>query len=118
MTPVGSREPGVGGAALAHRESWCGLIVDGHHVHPASLKVAVAAKARGRMMLVTDAMSPVGAADPSFRLRGEVITAVDGRCATADGTPPGSALDLASAVRTTARLLGPGLRTQKRLVGQ
>src|SRR3546814_14525781 len=80
MTPFGSREPGVVGAALAHRESWCGLIVDGHHVHPASLKVAVAAKARGRMMLVTDAMSPVGQADPSFRLRGEATPAVDVRC--------------------------------------
>ncbi|SEW29638.1 N-acetylglucosamine-6-phosphate deacetylase, partial [Luteibacter sp. 329MFSha] len=29
-------------------------------MHPASLRVAIAAKAREKMMLVTDAMPPVG----------------------------------------------------------
>ncbi len=67
MTPFGSREPGVVGAALDDPESWCGIIVDGHHVHPASLRVAIAAKARGKMLLVTDAMPPVGADSPSAR---------------------------------------------------
>jgi len=61
MSPFGSREPGVVGAALEDVDSWCGLIVDGHHVHPASLRVAIAAKPRGKMLLVTDAMPPVGA---------------------------------------------------------
>ena len=61
MTPFGSREPGVVGAALEDADSWCGIIVDGHHVHPASLRVAIAAKPRGKMILVTDAMPPVGA---------------------------------------------------------
>jgi N-acetylglucosamine-6-phosphate deacetylase len=41
MTPLGSREPGVVGAALDDADSWCGLIVDGHHVHPASTPCAV-----------------------------------------------------------------------------
>lgn len=115
MTPLNSREPGVVGAALADPRSWCGLIVDGHHVHPASAKVAIAAKARGRMMLVTDAMPPVGADDPSYRLRGETITVVDGRCATADGTLAGSALDMASAVRNTVRLVGLDLEEALRM---
>ena len=56
-----SRQPGVVGAALADPESWCGIIVDGHHVDAITLRVALAAKARGRMMLVTDAMATVGA---------------------------------------------------------
>ena len=67
MTPLTSREPGVVGAALDDADSWCGLIVDGHHVHPVSLRVAIAAKARGKSVLVTDAMPPVGSADPSYR---------------------------------------------------
>ena len=75
MTPLGSREPGVVGAALEDADSWCGLIVDGHHVHPSSLRVAIAAKARGKMLLVTDAMPPVGSDHPEFVLNGETIIA-------------------------------------------
>ena len=106
MTPFTSREPGVVGAALEDAASWCGLIVDGHHVHPASLRVAIAAKAREKMMLVTDAMPPVGSDNPNFVLKGETITVRDGVCQTADGTLAGSALDMASAVRNTVRMVG------------
>jgi N-acetylglucosamine-6-phosphate deacetylase len=106
MTPFTSREPGAVGAALEDPSSWCGLIVDGHHVHPASLRVAVAAKAPGKMFLVTDAMPPVGADDPSFVLNGETITARDGICRNADGVLAGSALDMARAVRNCVELLG------------
>lgn len=106
MTPFGSREPGVVGAALDDPGSWCGLIVDGCHVHPASLRAAIAAKPRGKMLLVTDAMPPVGAADPSYVLNGETITVKDGICRTADGVLAGSALDMASAVRNAVQLLG------------
>jgi N-acetylglucosamine-6-phosphate deacetylase len=106
MTPLGSREPGVVGAALDDPHSWCGLIVDGQHVHPASLRVAIAAKPRGKMLLVTDAMPPVGADDPQFTLNGEAITVRDGVCQTAQGVLAGSALDMASAVRNAVQLLG------------
>jgi len=106
MTPLGSREPGVVGAALEDAGSWCGLIVDGHHVHPASLRVAIAAKPRGKCMLVTDAMPPVGADDPAFVLNGETVTAQGGVCRTAQGVLAGSALDMAGAVRNVVQLLG------------
>jgi N-acetylglucosamine-6-phosphate deacetylase len=106
MTPLGSREPGVVGAALDDAESWCGIIVDGHHVHPASLRVAIAAKPRGKMMLVTDAMPPVGADRPDYVLNGETIVVKDGVCQTAQGVLAGSALDMATAVRNAVQLLG------------
>jgi N-acetylglucosamine-6-phosphate deacetylase len=106
MTPFGSREPGVVGAALDDADSWCGIIVDGHHVHPASLRVAIAAKARGKMVLVTDAMPPVGADSPEYVLNGETIIARDGVCQTAQGVLAGSALDMATAVRNAVHLLG------------
>lgn len=106
MTPFTSREPGVVGAALEDAGSWCGLIVDGHHVHPASLRVAIAAKAREKMMLVTDAMPPVGSDNPDFVLKGETITVRDGVCQTADGTLAGSALDMATALRNTVNMVG------------
>ncbi len=106
MTPFGSREPGVVGAALEDADSWCGIIVDGHHVHPASLRVAIAAKPRGKMLLVTDAMPPVGADRPDYVLNGETIVAKDGICQTAQGVLAGSALDMAGAVRNAVQLLG------------
>jgi N-acetylglucosamine-6-phosphate deacetylase len=109
MTPLGSREPGVVGAALADAASWCGVIVDGHHVHPASLRVALDAKPRGKIVLVTDAMPPVGSDDPSFRINGEIATARDGLLTVPDGTLAGSVLDMAQAVRNTVAWLGVDL---------
>ena len=115
MTPFGSREPGVVGAALEDADSWCGIIVDGHHVHPASLRVALAAKPRGKMLLVTDAMPPVGADRPDYVLNGETIIVKDGICLTAQGVLAGSALDTASAVRNAVQLLGLSLEEAVRM---
>ena len=115
MSPLQGREPGAVGAALEDRDSWCGVIVDGVHVHPASLPVALAAKPRGKVFLVTDAMPPVGAEDPSYSLYGEVITAVDGVVRNAAGSLAGSALDMATAVRNAVRLLGLPLEEAARM---
>jgi len=106
MSPLQSREPGAVGAALEDCTSWCGIIVDGHHVHPAALRVALAAKPRGKVFLVTDAMPPVGSDDAQFTLNGETITCRDGKCTNADGVLAGSALDMASAVRNAIAMLG------------
>lgn len=115
MTPLSSREPGMVGAALEDDESYCGIIVDGFHVHPAVLKIAVAAKKRGKMLLVTDAMPTVGAAKKEFRLNGELIVSVDGRCATATGTLAGSDLDMLGAVRNSTTMLGLELAEATRM---
>ena len=118
MSPLQSREPGVVGAALEDERSWCGIIVDGHHVHPAALRVAVAAKPRGKIFLVTDAMPPVGSDEPTFRLNGETITCRDGLCTNAAGTLAGSALDMATAVRNTIDSLGVELAEALRMASQ
>ena len=106
MTPLQSREPGVVGAALEDAASWCGLIVDGFHLHPAAVRIALAAKPRGKLFLVTDAMPPVGSSATTFELNGETITCRDGRCVNARGTLAGSALDMAGAVRNTVAQAG------------
>lgn len=106
MTPMGSREPGGVGAALEDPDCWCGIIVDGYHVHDASLRIAIAAKPRGRMMLVTDAMPPVGGEGDTFSLYGVPMNYRNGMCTTADGTLAGSALDMATAVRNTVERIG------------
>lgn len=118
MSPLTGREPGAVGAALEDRESWIGIIADGVHVHPGSLRVALAAKPPGKVMLVTDAMSPVGADSPSFELYGEVITVVDGVVRNAAGALAGSALDMATAVRNAVNLLGLPLDEASRMASR
>ncbi|MGL5360412.1 MAG: amidohydrolase family protein, partial [Shewanella sp.] len=107
MSPLGSREPGMVGAALASQSAWCGLIVDGHHVHPASARIALQAKPRGKVMLVTDAMPPVGMADEvSFELFGTQVLRVGDRLNAVTGELAGCVLDMASAVSNTVNMLG------------
>jgi len=106
MPPVAGREPGIAGAALLSAETWCGIIVDGIHVHPAALKLALAAKPRGKLMLVTDAMTPLGTDADSFQLYGATIHRHDGRLVTNDGTLAGADLDMSQAVRNCIALLG------------
>jgi N-acetylglucosamine-6-phosphate deacetylase len=115
MTQLGSRAPGAVGAALENRDSWCGIIVDGHHVHPAALRVALAAKGVDRLALVTDAMPPVGSDRKEFRLGGRRIVAENGRCTDAEGTLAGSDLDMAQAVRNAQRMLGVDLAAAVRM---
>jgi N-acetylglucosamine-6-phosphate deacetylase len=110
-----SRDPGIVGAALEDAGSWCGIIADGQHVHPATLRNALAAKAPQRMLLVTDAMPTVGSAENSFQLAGQTVTLTNGRCALADGTLAGSNLDMAAAVRNTVSLLGQPLQEALRM---
>jgi N-acetylglucosamine-6-phosphate deacetylase len=105
MTQLTGREPGVVGAALESDSAWCGIIVDGFHVHPASLRIALAAKGPDKLVLVTDAMPTVGSDETSFSLGGRPIKLDSGRLAADDGTLAGSNLDMASAVVNAAQAL-------------
>jgi N-acetylglucosamine-6-phosphate deacetylase len=109
MSQLGNREPGAVGAALAHEASWCGLIVDGHHVHPEVMKIALRAKRHDRFMLVSDAMPSVGAEAKDFVLNGRPITVAGNKCVDEDGRLAGADLDMASAVRNAVHMLGVSL---------
>lgn len=115
MSQLGSREPGVVGAALDSRASWCSLIADGHHVHPAAMRIALAALGPERLALVTDAMPTVGWDRREFMLGGQRIVARDGRCTDAAGTLAGSDLNMAEAVRNARRLMGVDLAAAARM---
>lgn len=103
MRPLTSREPGPIARALESDDVWFGMIVDGVHVDPVVLRIAL--RGRGRPMLVTDAMPPVGGCRSNFYLYGREIRLLDGRCLRADGTLAGAALDMATAVRNCVNLL-------------
>jgi len=104
MPPLAAREPGIAGAALADHRLTAGLIVDGLHVDPVSVRAAFAAKGHARIALVTDAMPTVGASLDRFELMGRTITLAGGRLATGGGTLAGAHLDMASAVRNAVAL--------------
>jgi N-acetylglucosamine-6-phosphate deacetylase len=118
MSPLASREPGVVGAALEDRASWCGVIVDGLHVHPTTLKLALGCKPTGKLMLVTDAMPGVGLEADGFMLQGRAIRIENNACLGPDGTLAGSNLDMASAVRNAVALLGLDLAEAARMASR
>ncbi len=104
MTQLGSREPGLVGAAFDLGLT-CGLIVDGHHVHPASLRAAYRAKGAGELMLVTDAMPCVGSSSDGFMLGNVRIRRQSGALRGPDGTLAGSNLDMAAALRNAVQMI-------------
>jgi len=106
MTPLTSREPGTVGAALDDDNSVVGIIADGLHVHPASLRLAIASKPAGKVLLVSDAMPSLGADRDEFTLCGQTIRVQDGRLVNANGTLAGAHLGMIEAVRNVARFGG------------
>ncbi len=105
MSPLHHREPGAVGAAF-DSDAYCGLIVDDVHLHPAVVRLAVRAKGKDRIMLVTDAMPSVGTDVSEFTLQGKRIAVKDGVCIFEDGTLAGTHLDMASALRKTVEVTG------------
>jgi N-acetylglucosamine-6-phosphate deacetylase len=115
MSQLSGREPGAVGAALEDQTSWCGIILDGVHVHPAVLRIALRCRPQNRFVLVTDAMPGVGSTQKHFTLQGRRIT-VDGLvCLDQDGRLAGSNMDMASAVRNAVSILDLDLAEAARM---
>jgi N-acetylglucosamine-6-phosphate deacetylase len=118
MARLDAREPGIVGAALYDPDTWCGIIVDGVHVDPIMLKLALRCKRHERFMLVSDAMPTVGSSKSTFVLQGRTIRVVDGICRDENGTLAGTALDMATAVRNAVSLLGLDIAEAARMASE
>lgn len=105
MTPLHHRDPGVVGAALTAVDATAELIADGIHVHPAAMRIAIAAMPH-RIALITDAMRACGLADGSYKLYDYEVTVADGAARLADGTLAGSVLTMDAAVKNAIELAG------------
>jgi N-acetylglucosamine-6-phosphate deacetylase len=107
MTPFTHREPGLSGAVLQAEELAAEIICDGHHVHPAAVKLAIALKRAGRMMAITD-----GTAGSGLPLGSRVtighrpITVTETAAYLEDGTLAGSILTMDGAFRLLVRVVG------------
>ena len=110
MSQLASREPGLVGAALQTGSVSAGLIADGIHVHPASIRTALAAKTGpGGIFLVTDAMSTVGSDITEFQLNGRRVLRRSGRLTLEDGTLAGADLDFPTAIDVMVKQVGVAL---------
>lgn len=106
MSPLTSREPGMVGTALTDNRSWCGIILDGHHLHPLAALLAYQAKPKGKLMLVTDAMSPVGTEQQQFDFFSGKVVRDGSRLTDPSGSLAGSVLDMITAVQQASQQLG------------
>jgi len=118
MSPIQGREPGVTGCALLNDHASCGVIIDGHHVDYASVKLALKTKPTGKVFLVSDAMSTIGTDQTEFSFFDRTIYLKDGRLTSTTGELAGAALDMAQAVENTHLGLGLPLDESIRMATQ
>ena len=95
MPPLHHRLPGLAAAVLQSDEVAAELICDGMHVHPAFVRIAVAAKTPARVMAVTDgtAASALPAGSSAFLGRRRIV-ATESCAQLEDGTMAGSVLTM------------------------
>jgi N-acetylglucosamine-6-phosphate deacetylase len=107
MPPLGHREPGLVGAALADPRVTVGMIADGIHVHPAVIKLAANACGPARFSLVTDATAALGMPLGRYMLGGRDVV-LDGTSVrlAGDGRLAGSALTMDEALRRFVAMTG------------
>lgn len=107
MSQLGNREPGLVGAALTS-DIAAGIIADGIHVAPATLRIALAARKEG-LFLVSDCMAAAGTTQTEFTLGGRTILRRNGRLTLEDGTLAGADLSLTQAISVMVSKIGLSL---------
>lgn len=108
MPTFAGREPGLIGALFDSPDVYCGIIADGLHVHYANVRNAKRIKG-DKLILVTDATAPAGAAIIEFIFAGKTIYYRDGLCVDENGTLSGSALTMIEAVQNSVEHVGIAL---------
>ncbi|MCQ8239762.1 N-acetylglucosamine-6-phosphate deacetylase [Rhizosaccharibacter radicis] len=98
MNGIAGRSPGLVGALLLSPDAHAELILDTHHVHPASFRLAHAMLG-DRLLLITDAMRAAGLGDGESELGGHPVSIRDGIARLRDGTLAGSVLTMDQAFR-------------------
>jgi N-acetylglucosamine-6-phosphate deacetylase len=109
MRPLNHRDPGVIAAALAPSPAFAAIIPDAVHVHPAMLRLAVAARGKDGIILVTDKVAlaqTTGIEKNVGRARAAIR---DGAARLADGTLAGSIISMLEGVRVMIEKAGVGI---------
>jgi N-acetylglucosamine-6-phosphate deacetylase len=90
MRPMSHRDPGLVGAVLSSDEIAAEIIADGCHVHPAVMRVAIAAKGPSRLMAISDGTAGAGLPAGSRTQLGGLPITVGDVARLDDGTMAGS----------------------------
>lgn len=98
MTPFNHRDPGAVGAIL-NSNITAECILDGIHIHYASLDIALKIKSSDKIILITDAMNACCMKDGKYSLGGQEVIVKDSIARLNNGVLAGSVLTLDKAVR-------------------
>jgi N-acetylglucosamine-6-phosphate deacetylase len=118
MSGFRPRAPGAVGAALLDERVTVGVIADGVHSHPASLRLAVRVKGPDKVALVTDAIAGAGMEPGRYQLGGQDILVKDGQARLPDGTLAGSVLSLDEAIRNVVSWAETGVGEACRMASE
>lgn len=109
MRGIHQREPGAVTAVLLSDAVTAELIVDGVHLHPAIVQLAMKIKGVEKLVLVTDAMRAKCLSDGVYDLGGQTVNVKNGIATLSDGTLAGSTLKMCDAVKNMLQWSGCGL---------
>ncbi|MBW7477014.1 N-acetylglucosamine-6-phosphate deacetylase [Paenibacillus oenotherae] len=116
MRGLHHREPGTAGAVLTDDRIYAELIADGHHVHPAAIRLLAASKPGDKLILITDAMSAAGLGDGQYDLGGLTVDVQSGVARLSEGgSLAGSTLTMLDAVRNMMAYTGLNLMQVSRM---
>jgi N-acetylglucosamine-6-phosphate deacetylase len=106
MPPLAHRAPGLAGAVLDSEEIAAEVICDGVHVHPAVVRMAIAAKQPSRVMAITDGTAGSGLPRGSTSVIGGRRITIGDAAYLDDGTLAGSVLTMAQAFARLVTAMG------------
>lgn len=99
MPQIHHRAPGAMVGTLVDDRITAGLIPDGIHSHPATVRLALKSKGVDGIAIVSDMMTACGLGPGQYMLAGQQVTVDETSARLADGTLAGSTLTMDQALR-------------------
>ena len=112
MRSLHHREPGPLPALLTDPRVTIELVLDGHHIHPAVINLAVRVKGVNHTCVITDNMRVAGLPDGNytFERMGRKLKVIGGVPRLEDGTIAGSTLTMDRALANVVKFTGMSVR--------
>lgn len=107
MRALHHREPGTVGAVVSDDRITAEVIADGHHVHPAIIRILHRSKPKDGFLLITDAMAAAGLGKGVYDFGGLEVVVADGVARLKEGGAlAGSTLTMIEAFRFAVQQVG------------